>query len=159
MEDEYVDGQGEQEFPEMGEGGISPEISAEGTGEYIEDQPPEVGDYVDPEYEPLPEETGEWEQDPEGYSEPQEVQPQFMAPEYPPRGTAAPHFQEGGVLFTPDNDPLRVQPENHPLDERRVHQPWVSRRLRHLISEPPQPVYRDPSGCNRYGFLYGNFLL
>jgi hypothetical protein len=113
-----------------------------------------IDENIGDEYQSSPEEEPTQELDPLGYEVEElppgeeNILPHYEAPSYPPR--EAPHapIPTGGVLFTPDNDPLKVLPVHQLPDSPKVEK-WVSKRLRHLVTAPVQPVFKEPSGRNR----------
>jgi hypothetical protein len=85
----------------------------------------------------------------ESYSDAQEV---FSEQEYPPRAVPTVMTQDsGGVLFLPDDDPIRQPVISEPLDPRLVYTRSVPRRLRHLTCERRGSEYQKPSGLYRPG--------
>jgi hypothetical protein len=78
-----------------------------------------------------------------------DTSPRVQAPSFPPRDPPNPPRPSGGVLFTPENDPL-LTPLTHQLPvSPSARGQGVPNRLRHLVSEPPQRSFRDPSGRSR----------
>jgi hypothetical protein len=140
MPEEYVD----PEFPEMGS---QPEEIPESEG----NPEPEVFGEEFYEETPLPDEFQE-QVGMELVESSPDVQEGFLAFEYPPREAPTVMNQDsGGVLFLPDDDPIRQPVISEPLDPRLVYTRSVPKRLRHLTCERRGAEYHRPAGLYRPG--------